>query len=169
MRQTTLGDFWNDIGAFPSVRPAAPPAQHAFRLVELTPEKCDEWRDESGLGVTFLDTHIGAAELLEMVINEAGVACVVIRTQNEDTRVLDILVRETARKKGYGKQIMLHVCKELFSLDAVQMLQFNVICRGQKRAALAKIVNHCVAQIDGVTGGAVRGQETWMMMREGAR
>ena len=161
-------NLWNGIGTFPPVRPAAPPAQHAFPLVELTEEKCDEWRNEPGLGVTFLDNHIGAAEILEMVVGGASVACVVIRTQTEDTRVLDILVREAVRGKGYGKEIMLHACKELFALDAVQMLQFNVICRGQKRAALAKIVDNCVDQIDGVIGGSVRGQETWMMMREGA-
>ena len=159
-------NLWNGIGAFPLVRPAAPPAQHAVRLVELTEEKCEEWRKEPGLGVKFLDNHVGS-DLMEMSVNGTTVACVVIRTQSEDTRVLDILVRKSARGKGYGKQIMLHVCKELFPLDAVQMLQFNVICRGQKRAALAKIVKYCVKQIDGVTGGEVRGQDTWMMMREG--
>eukprot|EP01043_Picozoa_sp_COSAG02_P010062 COSAG02_NODE_348_length_24081_cov_19.231007_8_plen_95_part_00 len=49
--------------------------------------------------MTFLDTHIGA-EILEMVVGGASVACVVIRTQTEDTRVLDILVREAVRGKG---------------------------------------------------------------------
>lgn len=159
-----------DLGRAAETFPHHPPvstAQHAFRLVELTEQKCEEWRDEPGVGVHFMDTHIGVADLMEMQVNGVNVACVMIRSPSENTRTLDILVREMARGKGYGKEIMLHTCKELFSLDMIQMLQFDVVARGAKRIALSKIVNHCVAQIDGATGGSFREQDTWTIIRAG--
>ena len=78
--------------------------------------------------------------------------------------MLDILVRESARGKKCGKQVMLHTCRELFAIDGISTLQLNVVCRGKDRAALSKIINYCVAEIDGVVGGAVSGEDTWMMM-----
>lgn len=95
------------------------------------------------------------------MVNSASVACVVIRTQSKDTRVRDILVRKAMRGRGYGKEVMVHTCKELFELDGIHALQLNVICRGKERVALSKIINHCVSGIDGVVGGPVCCKETW--------
>ena len=138
-------------------------SQVVFHAGCLTVEKCDEWRGEPGLGVKFLDNRIGS-DLVEMQGDGRGVACVIVHAQGEDTRVLDILVRESARGKKCGKQVMLHTCRELFAIDGISTLQLNVVCRGKDRAALSKIINYCVAEIDGVVGGAVSGEDTWMMM-----
>jgi hypothetical protein len=138
-------------------------SQVVFHAGCLTVEKCDEWRGEPGLGVKFLDNRIGS-DLVEMQGDGRGVACVIVHAQGKDTRVLDILVRESARGKKCGKQVMLHTCRELFAIDGISTLQLNVVCRGKDRAALSKIINYCVAEIDGVVGGAVSGEDTWMMM-----
>jgi hypothetical protein len=131
-RQGTLEEF-AEIATSDGESPVptvSPVEQVTFAITTLTPEKCNEWRDEPGLGVTFLDNHVGS-DLMEMSVNGLTVACVVIRIQGGGTRILDILVRQSARGRGYGKQVMLHTYRELFSSDAVKMIQLNVICRGK--------------------------------------
>ena len=101
-----------------------------FQTRLLTGELKESWAQEPGLGSNFLNTLPEDTEIFTLLDDQAAVFAKPIR---DNTREVDIVVREEHRRKGYGQLIFNYAATEL--LKTCKSVELHV----KNKAALKKL------------------------------